>query len=27
MFKIIPGEKDIGAKIFCNIKKIRKIFV
>ena len=22
MFKIIPGKKDIGAQIFCNIKKI-----
>ena len=24
MFKIIPGKKDIGAKIICNIKKINK---
>ena len=24
MFKIIPGKKDIGAQIICNIKKINK---
>jgi len=24
MFKIIPGKKDIGAEIFCNIKKVNK---
>ncbi len=24
MFKIIPGRKNIGAEIFCNIKKINK---
>ncbi len=24
MFKIIPGRKDIGAEIFCNIKKVNK---
>ena len=24
MFKIIPGKKDIGAQISCNIKKINK---
>ncbi len=24
MFKIIPGKEDIGAQIFCNIKKIKK---
>ena len=24
MFKIIPGRKDIGAEIYCNIKKINK---
>ena len=24
MFKIIPGKKDIGAEISCNIKKINK---
>jgi len=24
MFKIIPGKKDIGAEIICNIKKINK---
>ena len=24
MFKIIPGKKDIGAQISCNIRKINK---
>ena len=24
MFKIIPGKQDIGAEIFCSIKKINK---
>ena len=24
MFKIIPGNKDIGAQISCNLKKINK---
>jgi Probable taurine catabolism dioxygenase len=24
MYKIIPGKKNIGAEIFCNLKKINK---
>ena len=24
MFEIIPGEKEIGAQIICDLKKIKK---
>ena len=27
MFKIIPGKKEIGAEIFCDINKIKKIHI
>ena len=27
MFEIIPGRKEIGAQIICNLKRIKKIIL